>query len=60
MKYYTIPPSPKLAAYVRFFWVLETEVKQEVGYMHRSMADGCVEILFHYQGTFTELTNTEI
>ncbi|KIO78905.1 AraC family transcriptional regulator [Pedobacter lusitanus] len=55
MKYFTINPPEKLAAYVRFFWVLEGDATLESPYIHRSMADGCAELLFHYQGIFDEL-----
>ncbi|HEX8549728.1 MAG TPA: helix-turn-helix domain-containing protein [Cytophagaceae bacterium] len=55
MKYFTINPPAKLAGYVRFFWVLEGEASPGNPYIHRSMADGCAELLFHYQGTFEEL-----
>lgn len=58
MNYYTLPPTAKLADYVRFFWVLESEELSNP-YIHRSMADGCAELLFHYKGTFTELTEEE-
>ena len=27
--------------------------------MHRSVADGCAELIFHYKGAFTELANGE-
>ncbi len=53
--YHTIPPSPELAAYVRFYWVLESKAAAGQPYVHRSMADGCVELLFHYQGRFNEI-----
>jgi AraC-like DNA-binding protein len=51
LNYYTIAPPPSLANYVRFFWVLEGDEP----YTHRSMADGCAEILFHYNGIFDEI-----
>lgn len=54
MKYITIPPSASLANYVRFFWILESN---EPGYTHRSMADVCPEMVFHYKGCFNEITN---
>ncbi|MCE7065418.1 helix-turn-helix domain-containing protein [Dyadobacter sp. CY326] len=54
MKYFTIPPSPALAKYVRFFWVLEHEVGSGKPYIHRTMADGCAELIFHYKGRFDE------
>ena len=59
MKYETIPPPPELAAYVRFFWVLECDASPDKPYVHRSMADGCAELIFHYNGQFDELTNTQ-
>lgn len=52
MNYYTIAPSKTLSAYVRFFWVLESDEP----YCHRSMADGCAEMVFHYKGSFDEIT----
>jgi AraC-like DNA-binding protein len=55
MNYYTIAPSPALSPYVRFFWVLESDKP----YCHRSMADGCVEMIFHYKGSFDEITMPE-
>lgn len=50
MNYYTIAPSPSLAPFIRCFWVLESEY----AYTHRSMADGCAEMVFHYDGIFNE------
>lgn len=57
MKYFTIKPSERLAAYVRYFWVLEGEASFGQPYVHRSMADGCAELIFHYNGIFHELLN---
>lgn len=54
MKYYTIPPSAKLSRFVRSFWVLESD---ELSYIHRSMADVCAEMVFHYKGRFDELVD---
>ncbi|HEX2627827.1 MAG TPA: DUF6597 domain-containing transcriptional factor, partial [Chitinophagaceae bacterium] len=51
MRYYTIPPPTSLKGLVRFFWVLESDTP----YTHRNLADGCVELFFHYKGIFTEL-----
>lgn len=51
MRYYTIPPPCSLKGLVRFFWVLESDSL----YTHRNLADGCVELFFHYKGIFTEL-----
>lgn len=55
MRYYTFRPSNKLADFVRFFWVLESEELTNP-YIYRSVADGCAELIFHYKGTFEELS----
>ncbi len=55
MKYQTFPPPKELANFVRFFWVLECEVTSGEVYTHRTMASGCPELLFHYEGTFDHL-----
>ncbi len=56
MKYLTIPPSIPLKPYVRCFWVLEHEFgTDEQSYIYRSIADGCVEMVFHYHAGFNEL-----
>lgn len=62
MKYFTIAPTERLAKYVRYYWVLEGEASPEQPYIYRSMADGCAELIFHYNGIFDELmtgSNTE-
>lgn len=51
MRYYTIEPPLSLKRYVKFFWVLESD---EPGYTHRSMAQACAEMVFHYKGQFRE------
>lgn len=56
MHYRTIPPSPALAGFVRFFWVLEGA--PDGIYHHRTLADGCAEMVFHYQGRFDEWYGT--
>lgn len=55
MKYLTISPSPKLSRFVRCFWILEDEVNSDKPYIHRVMADGCAEMIFHYQTPFDEI-----
>ena len=56
MNYYTIPPPISLQPYVRCFWVLEHDLgEDEPSYVYRSIADGCVEIVFHYHSAFDEL-----
>jgi|GEM_PF-6368704 len=56
MKYSTLPPPIHLQPYIRCFWVLEHEFGiGEDSYIYRSVADGCVEMVFHYQSAFEEL-----
>jgi AraC-like DNA-binding protein len=62
MKYLTILPPKKLAGFVRSFWTLENEASPDKPYIHRVMADGCAEMVFHYQTRFDEIfsrDNTE-
>jgi AraC-like DNA-binding protein len=54
MLYQTFKPPPLLAPYVRFFWALEADVTPGEEFVHRSTADGCVEIVFHYRAAFDE------
>jgi len=60
MRYLTFSPPPGLAGYVRYFWMLEGEGSVDQPYIHRSMADGCAELIFHYQGTFDELVTDSL
>ena len=56
MNYYTIQPPLSLKPYVRCFWVLEHELGADKdSYIYRSIADGCVEMVFHYQSAFDEI-----
>jgi AraC-like DNA-binding protein len=55
LTYYTIPPLSSLAKYIRTFWVLEGKDMNGHPYIHRTLADGNVEMFFHYQGAFDEL-----
>ncbi|HZY36173.1 MAG TPA: helix-turn-helix domain-containing protein [Mucilaginibacter sp.] len=56
MKYFTIPPPDSLKPFVRCFWVLEHDFGEgENSYVYRSIADSCVEMVFHYRGRFNEL-----
>lgn len=55
MKYYTIEPPPKLAPYVRCFWVFEGEASADQPYIYRGYADGCAELVFHYRSEFDTL-----
>lgn len=55
MNYVTFDPSPKLAPFVRFFWALEAGLDPGEEFVHRSVADGSVEMVFHYRATFDEV-----
>ena len=55
MKYQTIPPSPKLAPYIRCFWIYEDEASTAEPYIYRAYANGCPELVFHYQSTFDQI-----
>jgi AraC-like DNA-binding protein len=57
MKYYTVQPSEILKPYVRCFWVFEHDLVPGEPYVYRSVADGCAEIVFHYKGTFEDVTS---
>lgn len=60
MKYFTIDPPPLLAPYVRAFWVLEGDASETSPYIYRGYADGCAELLFHYDGLFDEIVGDEV
>lgn len=55
MLYYTIPPPPQLVPYIKCFWVYEGKASSAAPFVHRSYADGCAEIVFHYQGAFAQV-----
>ncbi len=55
MRYFTIPPPPRLAEYVRSFWVFEGEASSAEPYIYRGYADGCTELVFHYRGVFDQV-----
>jgi AraC-like DNA-binding protein len=60
MRYYTIQPPLILTPYIKCYWVLEDEVSHGASYTYRSMADTCVEMVFHYKGIFDEINATGI
>jgi AraC-like DNA-binding protein len=55
LAYRTIAPPAALAGYVRFFWELEGWPAPGDPYIHRTLADGCAELVFHYRGPFEAL-----
>lgn len=52
MNYRTIPPPPRLAPYVRTFWVYEGDASADEPYIYRGFASGCTELVFHYRSPF--------
>ena len=57
MLYQVFNPPPILAPYVQFFWALEDDVACGAEFVHRSMADVGVEMVFHYRAKFDEITD---
>lgn len=60
MTYLTFPPSPGLRHVVRYFWALEGKAHKDTPYIHRTLATGCPELLFHYKGCFEELEADQV
>jgi len=59
MRYATIKPPIHLQPYIRCFWTLEHDFgENETNYVYRSVADGCVEMVFHYRAAFNELIDS--
>ncbi|UII31584.1 helix-turn-helix transcriptional regulator [Fulvivirga ulvae] len=56
MNYEIIPPPTRLSPFIRFYWILESNEP----YLHRGLADGCAEMIFHYDGIFDELGDNNL
>jgi AraC-like DNA-binding protein len=54
MEYRSYSPRPSLSAYVRNFWTLEGTASPTQPFVYRTMADGCAELIFHYEGLFDD------
>lgn len=59
MKYSTFPPPANLSNYIRFFWVFEGSAFDAQPYIHRTPANVCPELIFHYHGAFHEVPSDE-
>ena len=59
MEFYTIQPTKKLADLVRYFWVFEGNASEDKPYIHRTFANVCPELLFHYRGPFEEINSDD-
>lgn len=51
-KYRMLKAEGILADYVRFFWTLEVEVCKDDPFIHRTLPDNCVELIFYCKGKF--------
>jgi len=52
MKYLRIKPPPSLSAHVRYFWIGEVGVQ----FTHHAIATSSPKMVFHYKGSFDEIT----
>lgn len=57
MNYGLYPAPPHLRGLVRYFWNFEYKLGDPLPPVHQAMADGCPEIIFHYNGGFVENKN---
>ncbi|HTE12509.1 MAG TPA: helix-turn-helix domain-containing protein [Chitinophagaceae bacterium] len=55
MNYYTFKPPKILSHIVVRYWTLEGNVSIGQTYIHRTLANYCPELIFHYGGRFEEL-----
>lgn len=55
MNYQTYKPPANLTEIVRHYWTLEGNVSHNKEYVHRTMANFCPELIFHYGGPFREV-----
>lgn len=57
LRYHIIDPVEALRDTVRYFWICEGVASNDKPFVLRTVANGCPELLFHYKGTFDELTS---
>lgn len=55
LQYHIIKPAAALGDIVRYFWTFEGSASLAMPYTLRTIANGCPELLFHYQGAFDEM-----
>lgn len=60
MNYQTYIPSEDLTAIVRQYWTLEGNTTDRNGYVHRTTANFCPELIFHYGGRFKEIIQDNV
>lgn len=59
MKFNTYIPAKQLSGVVKFYWSLEGKIPSNETYIHRTFANHCPELIFHYGGTFSELQTND-
>ncbi len=57
MIFNTYIPSKQLTSVVRYYWSLEGELSPTEKYIHRTLANHCPELIFHYGGEFKEIVS---
>lgn len=58
MEFKTYKPERRLASVVKFYWSLDGKLPPTEMYIHRTLANHCPEIIFHYGSDFEDITST--
>jgi AraC-like DNA-binding protein len=56
MNYQQYKPPQILSDIVQHYWSLDGDIPADETYIHRTLANFCPELIFHYGGVFRELT----
>lgn len=56
MKFETYLPEKHLASIVKYFWTLDGKLSPTEMYVHRTLANHCPEMIFHYGNEFKEIS----
>lgn len=57
MPFRIFQPDGEISHVVKCFWSLDGNIEHHKKYIHRTLANHCPEIIFHYGGKFCELTS---
>lgn len=57
MIFNTYIPPKQLAGVVRYYWSLDGKLSPTEKYIHRTLANHCPELIFHYGGEFKEIVS---
>jgi hypothetical protein len=55
MKFKTYIPERHLTSIIKYYWTLDGKLSPTEMYIHRTMANHCPEIIFHYGSEFKEI-----